>query len=422
MGVYLIEFTVTFMHTKHTKSIIRQANTMTIYPLLDGMYELEIYDSIDEAANRWSTVAPDMDLFLQVPYFKFLESRPPKGLSFKYLVFSKKNIPIGIAPCQLVQMRVGEALTDEKIPSYQQKINSWILKLANMNAIIVGNLLLTGDHSCHFAKGSIEPDQAYVLLKEALELLKNYLKEKGCSTSLLIFKDIEKAKKTKFQSALGSAYNQFELQPNMMLELSPEWLTFDNYLAALHSKARTRLKRAKKSGKDLIKKEFTVELIKAFLPQIDHLYKCIASKAGFNVLHLDGDYFLAFKEHFPKEFRVFGYFIEEELIAFYTTFNNKEELEAHYLGFDTENNYKYQAYLNILLDIIQIGIESKAKEINFARTALEIKSSVGAQPEQLYYFGKHTNPIKNRVFSPILDYFQPKEEWIPRNPFKKESS
>jgi len=287
-----------------------------------------------------------------------------------------------------------------------------------MNAIIVGNLLLTGDHSTYFIKETVEQGQEVVLLEEALELLKNYLKKRNRTTSLIIFKDIEQQEQQKFQNSLGTAYNKFELQPNMILKLKPEWTTFEEYLGALHSKARTRLKRAIKKGKDLVKKEFTLELMEAFLPQIDALYKCIAEKAGFNVLHLDGNYFLTFKEHFPKEFRVFGYFVEEELIAFYTTFENKEELEAHYLGFDSENNYKYQAYLNILLDIIRIGIESKSKKINYARTALEIKSSIGAQPEQLYFFGKHTNPIKNQVFSPILAYFQPKIEWTPRNPFK----
>jgi len=418
MGVYLIGFTLTFMYTKQN-SIISLENTMTIYPILNGMYQLEIYDSINEAANKWSTIAPDTDLFLQVPYYQFLESHPPQGLSFKYLVFSKHNKAIGIAPCQLVQMRVGEALTDKKIPAYQQKLNALILKLANMNAIIVGNLLLTGDHSCYFLKEAVAQNQEYLLLKEGLELLKNYLKEKDHAISLIIFKDIEENKKTNFQNALGTAYNKFELQPNMTLAIHPEWTTFDAYLGALHSKARTRLKRAIKSGQALEKKEFTIELVKAFLPQIDSLYKCIANKAGFNVLHLDGAYFLAFKEHFPKEFQIFGYFVGDELIAFYTTFKNKEELEAHYLGFDTENNYKYQAYLNILLDIIRIGIDSKTTKINFARTALEIKSSVGAIPEQLHFFGKHTNPLKNQIFSPILAYFQPKEEWIPRNPFKK---
>lgn len=391
---------------------------MTIYPLLNGKYQLEIYDSIDEAANKWSQVAPAHDLFLQVPYFKFLEAHPPKGLAFTYLVFTKNNKAIGIAPCQLVQIRVGEALTNEDLPSYQKKVNSWILKLANMNAIILGNLLLTGDHGSYFLERTITKDQSFQLVQEGLELLKKYLEQRKHNTSLIIFKDINLEKKTGLQKTLGSRYNHFELQPNMLLELDPQWSTFELYLSDLTSKARTRLKRALKLGKPIVKKEFTVELIQAFLPQIDALYKSIADNAGFNVLHLSGDYFLHFKEHYPEAFRLFGYFIEDELIAFYTTFKNEDELEAHYLGFEFSNNRKYQAYLNILLDIIKVGIDSKVKKINFARTALEIKSSIGAQPEQLYFFGKHTNAIKNKIFSPVLDYFQPKVEWTPRNPFK----
>jgi len=205
--------------------------------------------------------------------------------------------------------------------------------------------------------------------------------------------------KQELQAVLGNSYNEFNLQPNMVLDIPENWETFDDYLQALTSKSRVRAKRAFKKGKDISKKEFTIDLIKAFL--------------------LSGEYFLNFKEHFPDRFRVFGYFIEDELIAFYTTFQNHQELEAHFLGFDTVNNRTYQAYLNILFDIIQVGIATKSKQVNFARTALEIKSSVGAKPVPLYYFGKHTNTMKNQIFSPVLSYFQPKVDWKPRNPFKK---
>ena len=107
------------------------------------------------------------------------------------------------------------------------------------------------------------------------------------------------------------------------------------------------------------------------------------------------------------------------MIAFFTTFQNHNELEAHFLGFTNDINRKYQVYLNILYDLIRLGIDSKAEYINFARTALEIKSSVGAIPVDLFYLAKHTNPLKNTLFTPILSYFNPKVEWKPRRPFKE---
>ncbi len=406
------------MCLKSTMSPIIREDTMTSYSIANNSYQVELYDTIDKAANKWAQIEPRDNTFLQVPYFRFLEDAAPTGIRFRYLVFTDKEKVVGIAYIQLVQLKVGDALTDKEIPAYQQKINAVILKMANMNAIISGNLLLTGDHGTHFSS-SISTTLSHQLLQEGLDVLKINLKQQKHPVSLQIIKDIGDAKKESFKTVLSKSYNEFTLQPNMVLDVPENWESFDDYLQALTSKSRVRAKRAFKLGKTIRKKEFTIDLMKAFLPQIDSLYKAIADNAGFNVVYLSGAYFLNFKEHFPEKFRVFGYFIEEELIAFYTTFQNHEELEAHFLGFDSDNNRKYQAYLNILFDIIRLGITTKSKQINFARTALEIKSSVGAKPVPLYYFGKHTNAMKNHIFSPVLSYFQPKVEWKQRNPFKK---
>jgi len=405
------------MHLTSTSSITSRENIMTVTPLLKGQYQVEIHHSITDTATKWAVIAPSDNTFLQVSYFQCLEAHPPKGITFKYLVFLKNQQIIGIAHCQLVQMKVGESLINKDLPSYQQKINALILKAANMNALIYGNLSLTGNYGRYFIDG-ISEDLQCQLVKEALEAVKTKLQAANHPISLLIFKDIEDSQKNSTKKVLGKSYNEFSFQPNMTMELPTEWTSFDDYLAALQSKSRMRAKRAFKKSKTLVKKEFTIELLQAFLPRIDYLYKCIADKAGFNLVYLDGQYFLNVKEHFPEQFRVFGYFLEDELIAFYTTFHNHEELEAHYLGLDAAYNRSHQVYLNILFDIIRVGIDTPVKKINFARTALEIKSSVGAKPEALHYFGKHTNPIKNQVFSPILAYFQPKVEWTPRNPFK----
>ena len=404
-----------------TKSIIGQSNKMAVFPLLNGTYQLEIYNSIREAEHRWSVIAPANNDFLQIPYFHFLEQHPPRGLSFRYLVFTQSDTVIGIALCQLVQLRVGDALTDNDIPGYQQKVNEWILKLANMNAIINGNLLLTGDYGSYF-DSSVTSTIQYQLIDAGLHQLKSELKKQSHATSLIILKDVANSKQNQVKSSLGKQYNEFVLQPNMVLPLLEEWDTFESYLGDMTSKARTRAKRAFKALGPIEKKEFNLDLLDAFLPQIDKLYKAIADKAGFNVVYLDGHYFRAFKEHFPEKFRVYGYFLNNELLAFYTTFKNHHELEAHYLGIDAQSNRTYQLYLNILFDIIRIGLDSKVEHINFARTALEIKSSVGAQPQELYFYGNYTNPLKNQVFSPVLAYFQPTVDWKPRNPFKKKSS
>ncbi|HEX9151474.1 MAG TPA: 8-amino-7-oxononanoate synthase, partial [Flavobacterium sp.] len=58
------------------------------------------------------------------------------------------------------------------------------------------------------------------------------------------------------------------------------------------------------------------------------------------------------------------------------------------------------------------------KEIIFARTALEIKSSVGAKPVKMYGFIEHSNPIINPYMPKIFKYLEPETIWQERNPFK----
>lgn len=396
----------------------RPKDEPTFIPLQKGAYQLGIANAISEVAHLWELAAPSHDEFLQVPYLTFLESRPPGDMHFKYLVFCKNNAPIGVAYCQISELKIREALTDDTLSPFRQKLNDTILKVADMNALFCGNILLTGEHGSHFST-EINSKTQCLLLKEGLETVKNHCKKTGEHLSLLLVKDLDEPRKKALHPDLGKDYKEFSIQPKMILHLRPEWSTFEDYLAAMTSKYRVRAKRAFKKGHGIEKRELTLDSIQAFLPKIDELYKCIAEGAGFNVVTLDGDYFLNFKRHFPQKFRLYGYFLKGEMIAFYTTFRNQEELEAHFLGFANETNRTYQVYLNILYDLIKAGIEQKAGYINFARTALEIKSSVGAEPVDLFYLGKHTNPLKNALFTPILAYFNPTVDWVQRRPFRK---
>ena len=78
-------------------------------------------------------------------------------------------------------------------------------------------------------------------------------------------------------------------------------------------------------------------------------------------------------------------------------------------------------YLNILYDIIKIGFDQKCRSVVFARTALEIKSSVGAEPHEMYWYLRHRNKVSNRFLSQIVDYLNPKDDWVQRKPFKNQA-
>ena len=97
---------------------------------------------------------------------------------------------------------------------------------------------------------------------------------------------------------------------------------------------------------------------------------------------------------------------------------NYDELEAHFLGYDQSFNKKHQVYMNMLLDSLKLGISEQVDRIVFARTAMEIKSTIGAIPEDLYCYIRANNKLMNYIMPTILEYFRPADDWVQRKPFK----
>ena len=93
-------------------------------------------------------------------------------------------------------------------------------------------------------------------------------------------------------------------------------------------------------------------------------------------------------------------------------------MDTYFLGYDKDLQKPKQLYLNMLLDMVKFGIENKLDGIVFGRTALEIKSTVGAEPIEIFGLIKHNNFFINRMMPKIFPYIEPKVEWIQRKPFK----
>ena len=120
------------------------------------------------------------------------------------------------------------------------------------------------------------------------------------------------------------------------------------------------------------------------------------------------------KDHFL----FYGYFVDQKMIGFNTLIKNGNAMETYFLGFDDSVQKNKMLYLNMLYDMIAYSINKGFKEIVFARTALEIKSSVGAKPQKMYGFIEHSNALINLFMPKIFPFLEPNVVWQERNPFK----
>jgi hypothetical protein len=148
------------------------------------------------------------------------------------------------------------------------------------------------------------------------------------------------------------------------------------------------------------------------------LYFHVAKNAPINSFLLAKNHFRVFKEILKDQFLFYGYFLEGELIGFNTLIKNGNALDTYFLGYDSRLQSEKMLYLNMLYDMIAYSIHKGYETVIFARTALEIKSSVGAKPIKMYGFVEHSNPLLNRFMEPIFKYLEPEMHWHERNPFK----
>lgn len=396
----------------------------TLNPLTTVDYRF--FRSIQEAGSDWDDAAPSDDIFLQRHFLSVVEKHPPAGTSFGYLVFYKHNRPAGVALCQFKYFKGDNNIqeldsTDGKEACFFDGLALWFKRrvagMASADILICGNILLTGEHGWYFNNKLVGELEAVQSLEKALNDVVKIMSEEGIKIPVILIKDVAPERQISREKFVSSGFAEFDIQPNMVLELP--FRSFDEYLGAMSTKYRTRTKRAFKKFDGIERRELSLEEIRHELPVIYRLYKEVASNAGFNMVDLTDDYFTGMKAGFGDYFRLYGYFKDGKMVAFYSTIQNHGELEAHFIGYEKSMNHEYQLYMNILYDIIRIGIESDSDRIIFARTALEIKSSVGAVPHQLWNYLRHQNQLANRFTGTILDYLKPVETWLPRHPFRE---
>lgn len=408
-----------------TSNLTRHLQAVNTHSLSVQDYELRLYRSTDQLPKDWNSVAPADNLLLHTDYLNVLEKAPAKQMRMIYLIFYKAGEPVGITYCQLQHFKADKSINreeDKKSPCFfrvfARFMRGFVSSIIEFNTLVVGNLLFTGENGVYF-KDKVPTQLHLPLVEEGVKKVQEQLASEKLSVSVVLYKDYFEKNKPAMKPLTDGGYNEFTIQPSMIMQVNPEWNTFEDYMAAITSKYRVKCKSVLKKSKDLTCQCFSLKDIENRNDRIYELYQEVALESGFNVIQLHPDYFYQLKKQLGERFQLYAFFLEEKMVAFYTTIENHDELEAHFLGFDQKLNREHRIYHFTLFELIRRGIEQKMKTIQFARTALEIKSSVGAVPFEMYCYLRHRNSFSNQFLQPILDYLRPDAgEWKPRHPFK----
>ena len=385
------------------------------------MVHFKLFKNTNELPNTWDAL-PTCDIFLKKAFLSALEQSSPANIYSNYLCVYKAEKLVGIAVIQRVQMYTDDIFRNTSSNNLKFLGKKLFAKIVKGNALIIGNLMHTGQHGIFFLSEEISMEAYFKQLSLAIHQLKKDIKKQyQKKIRIIAFKDFFEEDPIHTNTAFFKKENLYkvQVQPNMLFSIPKQWTTTEDYIAAFNKKYRDRYKRARKKASLIQTRELDLEAIKKQSKTLYTLYENVSDNAGVNSFKLAPNHFYKLKEYLKEDFKVFGCFLKEELIGFYTLILNDNTIETYFLGYKQDLQQEHQLYLNMLYQMTIFGIENNFESIVFARTAMEIKSSIGAKPHVMHVYLKHTNNFIGNTFLKLLvKYLNPIRDWQERHPFK----
>ena len=210
---------------------------------------------------------------------------------------------------------------------------------------------------------------------------------------------------------------KLRIEDEMIFKISTNWKNIEDYKNALKTKYRKRINDIINKSSDILVRPLKNDELNKYDSRIQELFDQVVDKLKFSGPQFNIKILLSLAK--KKKISVYGYFKNDDLLAFSTYLNHKKDLVSYYVGYDKLHNNEYSLYSKILYETIRIGIDNQYEKINFGRTANEFKSNFGAVPLKSYLYIKFKSRFMHFIFKIILENTIA-NKWVQRNPFKKQ--
>jgi len=367
------------------------------------------FSSTDQISPKiWQGLQCAKNIYFNPDFLKSVEKNHSE-IIFSYIVLIDKNSsPIAFASIQIVSFHIDDIKNDlelliRKLKNIGRKLHILPSKKP-LKILISGNTFVSGEHGIFIKKNQDKK----IIIKELAKAILHFVNaNKKLKIDAFLLKDFRNKSLFIYNELRDYNYHPFSVEQNMMLKLDENWHVFDDYLASMKTKFRVKARKAFLRSTDIKIENVTLENIDIQLPKMTALYKKVVDNADFNLGNFNLNSFKDLKENLGSNYILKTYWLQDNIVGFISGVINQKSLDAHFVGIDYLLNKEYAIYQRMLYDYIEIGIEKKLNSINFGRTASEIKSSVGAVPQDLTMYIRHKKSITNKILKLFLQRIQP---------------
>ncbi len=374
-------------------------------------FAFALADSIDYIdQNHWARVTSHNSMFFSPRYLRVLEDAGPENLRPCYaLIFNGKE-PVAAIAAQSVAVSMSRlrksSATNDPLSRHEEKL------------LVCGNLLSWGMHGISFAP-NVDHKPLWPAVAEAIYRLRRVDKLFG-DTAFVMVKDITDEYAPHAAELSHFSYRELETEPNMVLDISPKWKSYDDYLASLTSKYRKQSKQIDKevANAGCVVEEINTDDVARNAEKLHALYLQTHKNARLRLITLPVTFLPTLAERLGNDMRFTVLKKDGELLGFVTTVKDGETAVGYYIGFDRKANANIPIYFRLLQSVIGHAIALDCKRLSLGRTALEPKARLGARPEPMRIWIRHRLPMLNLIVRGLLHTIDDHEEPPERNPFK----
>ena len=218
----------------------------------------------------------------------------------------------------------------------------------------------------------------------------------------------------------SSRWARASFDPVMEVPLDPDWNSTDEWQTALRTKARTKVRSILSRSSSLsLKRVSQKSELEQLGPDLIALYELVYGRASIVMGGLEDLDFARLSKAFGEDFALVTYRDEGKLVGFHCGIHHAASgtIEAYYVGFDPEVNKTFALYQRMLFEFISWGISVNANRVVMGRTALEIKSTLGALPVPLSTYVHIRLPLAMIFLRWMIrksppHHFKPRRAWL----------